>query len=172
MPAMGEKAYSEALVNAYNEEFINEWWGYYARALNGEKYFITKQSINPISQQPVYWETYFNPIYNSTGEVIAVGCFSRNITDRLNTEKALIDQNERLKHIATLSSHDLRRPVASMLGLINIIDKENFSNPANKEIIEHLFTTSTEIDTVIRQIVDKTFTTDLNIGYGTIKKEE
>jgi K+-sensing histidine kinase KdpD len=146
--------------------------GYYARALKGEKYFITKQSMHPITQQPVYWETYFNPIYNSTGEVIAAGCFSRNITDRLNIEKALINQNERLKHIATLSSHDLRRPVASMLGLIDIIDKENFSNPANQEIIEHLFTTSAEIDTVIRQIVDKTFTADLNIGFGTLKQKE
>lgn len=170
-PKMGDKAYSEELVNAYNEEFINEWWGYYERALKGEKYFITKQSIHPITQQPVYWETYFNPIYNTSGEVIAVGCFSRNITDRLKVEKALIDQNNRLKHIATLSSHDLRRPVASMLGLINIIDKENFSNPANKEIIEHLFAVSTDIDTVIRQIVDNTFTTDLNIGYGTLKEK-
>jgi PAS domain S-box-containing protein len=172
IPARGHKAYSEELVNAYNEEFIKEWWGYYERALKGEKYFITKQSMHPITQQPVFWETYFNPIYNASGEVIAVGCFSRNITDRLNIEKALIDQNERLKHIATLSSHDLRRPVASMLGLIDIIDKENFSNPANQEIIEHLFTTSTEIDTVIRQIVDKTFTTDLNIGFGTLKQKK
>jgi hypothetical protein len=62
--------------------------------------------------------------------------------------------------------------VASMLGLINIIDNENFSNPANKEIIGHLFTVCTEIDTVIRQIVDHTFTTDLNIGYGTLKEKE
>ena len=172
MPTRGDRAYSEELVNAYNEEFIKEWWGYYERALNGEKYFITRQSINPVTKQPVYWETYFNPIYNTSNEVIAVGCFSRNITDRLTIEKTLIDQNERLKHIATLSSHDLRRPVASMLGLIDIIDKKNFSNPANLEIIEHLFTASVEIDTVIRQIVDKTFTTDLNIGYGTLKERE
>jgi PAS domain S-box-containing protein len=168
----GDPAYNKTLADVYKEEMMVEWGGYYDRALNGEKYFITKQSVNPATGKQQFYETYFNPIYNTTGDVIAVGCFSRNITDRLKTEKALIDQNNRLKQIATLSSHELRRPVASMLGLINIIDNENFSNPANKEIIGHLFTVCTEIDTVIRQIVDHTFTTDLNIGYGTLKEKE
>jgi signal transduction histidine kinase len=75
----------------------------------------------------------------------------------LKTEEALIEQNERLKNIASLSSHELRRPVASMLGLINIMDRENFTNPENRQIIEHLFTVSKEIDEVIRLIVNKTF---------------
>lgn len=163
MPKEGENSSSEALIDTYKEEMMTEWNGYYDRALKGEKYYITKQSINPLTQQPVYYETHFNPICNSAKEVVAVGCYSRNITDRLITEKALIDQNDRLKHIATLSSHDLRRPVASMLGLINVLDRKNFSNPANQEIIDHLFTVSTEIDTVIREIVDKTFIGDLNI---------
>ncbi len=162
MPATGDKPFSEALTDAYNEETVNEWQVYYDRGLNGEKYCITRETINPLNQQAVYYETYFNPIYTSEGEIIGVGCFSRNITERLRAEKSLVEQNNRLKHIATLSSHDLRRPVASMLGLINILDKDNFSNPANKEIVDHLYTVSMEIDSVIHQIVDKTFVGDLS----------
>jgi hypothetical protein len=44
-----------------------------------------------------------------------------------------------------------------MMGLLNILDRENFSNPENEQIIEHLFTVSQEIDDVIRLIVNKTF---------------
>jgi len=66
-------------------------------------------------------------------------------------------QNERLKNIASLSSHELRRPVASMIGLLNILDRENFSNPENKQIMDHLHTVTQEIDEVIRVIVNKTF---------------
>jgi len=51
--------------------------------------------------------------------------------------------------------------VATMLGLINIIDKEDFYNPDNKEIIEHLLTVGCEIDDVIRLIVDSSFTSNL-----------
>ena len=171
-PVKGEYHHSAKYTDSYGESLINEWRTYYDRAFNGEKYLITKKGINYTPDNPVFYETYFKPIYAASGEIIGVGCFSRNITERLKTERALIDQNNRLKQIATLSSHDLRRPVASMLGLINIIDKKNFNNPANLEVIEHLFTVSTEIDTVIRQIVDNTFTTDLNIGYGTLKAKE
>ncbi len=171
-PLKGEYHHSAKYMESYGEPLINEWRTYYDRAFSGEKYLITKKGLSYSPDNPIYYETYFNPIYSVTGAVIGVGCFSRNISERLKTERALIDQNNRLKQIATLSSHDLRRPVASMLGLINIIDKENFSNPANKEVIEHLFTVGTEIDTVIRKIVDNTFTTDLNIGYGTLKERE
>ncbi|MBS1504430.1 MAG: hypothetical protein JST32_20380, partial [Bacteroidetes bacterium] len=83
--------------------------------------------------------------------------FARNITGTLKTEDALIDQNERLRNIASLSSHELRRPVASMIGLLNILDRENFSNPENEQIIEHLVTVANELDEVIRLIVNNTF---------------
>jgi len=45
-----------------------------------------------------------------------------------------------------------------MLGLINIIDRVDFYNPDNKEIIEHMLTVGNEIDEVIRLIIDQTFT--------------
>lgn len=162
-PVKGEEHYSTKYVDSYGEPLIKEWREYYDRAFNGEKYIITKRGLNYTSDNPIHYETYFNPIYAAAGDIIGVGCFSRNITERLKAEKALIDQNNRLKHIATLSSHDLRRPVASMLGLINVLDRDNFCNPANEEIIDHLYTVAKEIDTVIHQIVDKTFIGDVNI---------
>jgi len=160
VPKAGDSPY---YTDTYTEEVIDEWRGYYNRAFNGEKYFIREKSIDPATKQVLHFETSFNPIFNEKGEVTIVGCFSRNITGRLKTANALIDQNNRLRNIAILSSHDLRRPVASMLGLINMIDRENFSNPENKEIIEHILTTTKEIDDVIHLIVDKTFTDDLTI---------
>jgi signal transduction histidine kinase len=89
---------------------------------------------------------------------MGVGCFAHDITTRLKTEQALLSQNKRLSNIASLSSHQLRRPVASMLGLINIIDREDLHNPENKKIIDYLHIVSTEIDNTIRLIVDHTFT--------------
>jgi PAS domain S-box-containing protein len=141
----------------YSEQIIEEWKQYYARALAGERYAIVNESIDLITQKVLSFEISFNPIYKTKGEVTGVGCFARNITEWLETEKAIIDQNERLRHIASLTSHELRRPVASMLGLINLMDRVNFFNPDNKEIINHLLTVGNEIDEVIRLIIDKTF---------------
>jgi len=153
-PKEGDYSYFHA---GYNEQIIKTWSSYYSRALAGEMYSVTNESIDPDTGELLSFEISFNPIYNEKGEISGVGCFARNITQRLKTEKALIDQNERLRHIASLTSHELRRPVASMLGLIAIMDRANFFNPDNKEIIEHLLTVGNEIDQVIRLIVDKTF---------------
>jgi PAS domain S-box-containing protein len=146
---------------------IKKWKQYYNRALAGERYSIINESIDPFSQQVLSFEISFNPIYKVKGDITGVGCFARNITERLNTEKAMVDQNERLRHIASLTSHELRRPVASMIGLINIMDRSNFFNPDNKEVIEHLLVVGNEIDEVIRLIVDKTFMDGLTDHYRT-----
>ncbi len=153
-PKKGDYSY---LHPGYNKQSVASWQNYYKRALAGEIYNVVDESIDPDTKEVLSFEISFNPIYTSTGEIIGVGCFARNITQRLKTEQAMVDQNERLRNIASLTSHELRRPVASMLGLIAIMDRVNFFNPDNKEIIEHLLTVGNEIDEVIRLIVDKTF---------------
>jgi PAS domain S-box-containing protein len=156
---VGSKEGDDAYRHSGHTARINdEWRSYYRRALLGERYVTRHESPDPKTKEPSYFEVSFNPIYKSTkGEIIGVGCFARDITERLKNEQALIEQNERLKNIASLSSHELRRPVASMLGLIDIIDRKNFSNPDNEQIIDHLFTVSQEIDEVIHLIVNNTF---------------
>ena len=154
-PQEGDDAYVHS---GPTEEINAEWKSYYHRAFAGERYVIRHESINPKTKELEHFEVSFNPIYKGKKDkIIGVGCFARNITERLKTEEALIEQNERLKNIASLSSHELRRPVASMIGLLNILDRENFSNPENKQIMDHLHTVTQEIDEVIRLIVNKTF---------------
>jgi PAS domain S-box-containing protein len=154
-PISGDFSYMH---KGYNDKIIADWKVYYQRALNGEQYTIISESLAPDRQSQLYFEVSFNPIYTHHGEIIGVGCFARDITQRLKIEQELLTQNERLRNIASLSSHEIRRPVASMMGLISIMDKDNFFNPENEQIIDHIFTVSSEIDDVIRLIVDSTFT--------------
>ncbi len=53
------------------------------------------------------------------------------------------DQTQRLHEIATISSHELRRPVATILGLVNLFDRENVDSVLNNEILNHLESTVT-----------------------------
>lgn len=152
-PQSGENS----LHDCFDNELLVKWKAYYDRAFSGESYIVENEMLEPLSGQSFYFETSFNPILDAEGKITGIGCFSRNITERINTSKSIIDQNERLRNIASLSSHELRRPVATMLGLINIIDKENINNPENIEIINHLLVVGNEIDDVIRLIVNKTF---------------
>lgn len=151
-PNLGETAMH---IN-FTPDILAAWLDYYNRGVSGERYAVLTESKMPYGEIN-YFETSFNPIYNEAGEITGVGCFARNITERVKTTQAITEKNERLQNIASLSSHELRRPVATMLGLINILDKDDFYNPENKQIIEHILAVGLEIDDVIRLIVDNTF---------------
>ena len=156
-PKRGKYSYKNM---GYPQHIIDEWMAYYKRALQNETYTVIIEGINGNTKQPAFYEVNFNPIYAGNGEIKGVGCFAHDITARLKTEHEVLGQNKRLRNIAALSSHELRRPVASLLGLINLIDMENLQNPDNKQIFKYLQVVSTEIDDVIRLIVDHTFTGD------------
>ena len=80
----------------------------------------------------------------------------KDITQKKKDRQEILAQNQRLREIAQISSHETRKPLASILGLVNLFDKENPANPLNKEIIQYLEITANELDTVVHNIVKKT----------------
>jgi PAS domain S-box-containing protein len=81
----------------------------------------------------------------------------KDITDKKKDRQEILAQNQRLREIAQISSHETRKPLASILGLVTLFDKENLANPLNKEIVQYLDVTAHELDTVIHNIVKKTW---------------
>jgi PAS domain S-box-containing protein len=84
-----------------------------------------------------------------------VGAMHNN-TELKEKELRILCQNKRLREIAQINSHVIRKPVASILGLISLLDKESVVGEDNLEILEHLLSSTQELDGVIRQINEKT----------------
>jgi PAS domain S-box-containing protein len=80
-----------------------------------------------------------------------------DITGKKKDRQEILAQNQRLRDIAQISSHETRKPLASILGLVNLFDKDNLNNPINTEIVQYLEVTANELDTVIHNIVKKTW---------------
>lgn len=101
---------------------------------------------------------YYQQIVNMPA---GVAIYSRSINERKKAEQKIIEQNELLKHIAWQQSHEVRRPVATILGLISLIE-DDFKNKAqlSKEYIGYLLVTTQELDNIIRKIVTNTYIFD------------
>lgn len=93
--------------------------------------------------------TTFIPVKNSMGKVIGVALNSTDITHHKKQEAYINIQNEALHRIAIIQSHELRRPVASLLGIIDLIKIEEVDF-RYRNIIEE---TVIELDEKIRGIV-------------------
>ncbi|MFN3316944.1 MAG: histidine kinase dimerization/phospho-acceptor domain-containing protein, partial [Raineya sp.] len=75
-------------------------------------------------------------------------------------EKVVENQNKVLEDIAFIQSHEVRRPVANILGLISLLDKNNLSEE-QAQIIEYLEKSTQDLDEIIHKILHKTYILDI-----------
>jgi len=136
-------------------ETRNKWMNLYERAFKGEIYTIEDQLVTA-DKEVNYVDVSFNPIRDRDGNITGTGCFSRDITENKRHQLKIQKQNEKLREIAWIQSHEVRVPVANILGLINAFNYKNLSDPFNLEVLANLNIVTHDLDSIIRDIVNKT----------------
>ncbi len=150
------------LFKEFGEERLEKWRQHYTRALKGERFTVHNEQYNPLKNNIRYSSISLNPMINVNGDIFGVACFSKDTTQNIlniqeikENELRITQQNEQLHEIAEINAHEIRRPVASILGLTHLL-KETGGMESNKEILQHLETAAEELDAIIKRIVDKT----------------
>lgn len=64
----------------------------------------------------------------------------------------LTKQNLQLEQFAFMTSHNLRAPVARLLGLTQLFNHENLSDPLNRQLIDKIRISSQEFDVIMRDL--------------------
>lgn len=82
-------------------------------------------------------------------------CF-QDITEMKLIEQDNLNKNRSLNEVAHMNSHVLRRPIANILGLINVLDApENYKDQLLLEVIEQLKQCGNEVDHILQEINKK-----------------
>lgn len=71
-----------------------------------------------------------------------------------NLEKIVDDRTNQIKEYAFITSHNLRRPLANIIGLTSAIENANRKNLNIDNLINHLKESSNELDAVIKNTVN------------------
>ncbi|MCS6821719.1 MAG: PAS domain S-box protein [Microscillaceae bacterium] len=101
-----------------------------------------------------WWLFSLFPVYDREHNFVGITHNVKNITERKQNELKIIAQNEILKQVAWKQSHEVRRPVANILGLINLINEERHSEYFDT-YLNLLEKVATELDQIIRHIVEQ-----------------
>ncbi|RUA35912.1 MAG: hypothetical protein DSY77_01955 [Bacteroidetes bacterium] len=81
----------------------------------------------------------------------------RDITVRNNYIKSIQQQNEKLKEIAWIQSHEVRAPLARLLGLTEfLINYKSLNEQEKSKILDSIKLSAEELDLIIREVVHKT----------------
>lgn len=99
------------------------------------------------SRQMIYERKYKNNICTIIREV-------EDVTRLIELENELKERVEQLKLVSYKNSHLLRSPVASIIGLVDLIEEHRISGDHNMQVMHFLKETITKLDEVIREIND------------------
>jgi PAS domain S-box-containing protein len=95
--------------DVFGEEQGAELEANYHRCVNaGEP--ISYQEELRVDERARFWQTKLAPVVNN-GEITRLIGVTRNVTERVERERQLRQQNERLEEFASVVSHDLRNPL-------------------------------------------------------------
>lgn len=136
-------------------DYLNEFITHFQQALGGKS--IQHDRVLEFKGLPPVWtRVSYNPAFDEEGRIIGVSFNATDITQRKKSEQRILEQNEALRKIAYMQSHELRKPVATILGLMNLIKMQGYGE--NEELLMMMEKTVEDLDNSIRQIVTMTET--------------
>ncbi len=106
-----------------NEVYMADFIENCARALTGET--ITHERLLNIGTQQAWCMLIYDPARNSEGDIIGVSFNSTDITGQVKQQQIALEQRSKLNHIAYIQSHEFRKPVATIKGLIYLLEMDN-----------------------------------------------
>ncbi len=106
---------------------------------------ISYQEDLQIDGEDLIWQTSLAPV-TTDGEISRLVGITRNVTDRVERERQLRRQNERLDEFASVISHDLRNPLNVAQARATLLDEQTES--------EHVGPLLTALDRMEAIIVD------------------
>lgn len=126
----------------------------FERALTGETFTETIFITKPVEG----WnEISYYPIRQGSG-IIGIACYSRNISERKKSEAErekmvleLIQRSKSLEQFAYIVSHNLRSPIANILGISNIL-KSDISEADRDKSLAYLFEAISKLDEIIKDL--------------------
>jgi len=139
------------LAPTLDKHYLNKFETCYTLAASGSTFRTVEDMV--INGVVHYTTVDFNPVFSENGSVIAISCLARDITEQRKHLSRIEEQNSALREIATIQSHKVRGPVATILGLTQLFAEHEPNSPENAAIIEGLATVAGDLDKIIREVV-------------------
>lgn len=105
-------------------------------------------------EEIITWFITYDPAWDCEGNILGMSLNAIDITEKIAKENKIISQFYALKEIAYIQSHDLRKPVSSIIGLMNIFKADGYI--ATKEGLQMLENAVDELEVKIKLIESHT----------------
>jgi PAS domain S-box-containing protein len=134
------------------ESTYKKWRPIYERALQGEVFTFEEKRNNKVHDY--YVEVYLSPVYND--ENVIIGCLgiTRDITERKTAQFAIEGYTAKLEEFAFKTSHELRRPIANIMGMTTLLSTGGLDNDEKAKAVDYISSSVNEVDTIVISMIE------------------
>lgn len=138
-----------------NPMHVDSFENNFKLALHGEK-IREERLLTYHTYEQIWWNISYIPVIDNSGQIIGVSFIASNITETKLQQENIRRKNESLMKIAHMQAHEIRNPVANIIGIMNLIKLEGYESASNYlPILEQAVCS---LDTTIKAIVEQTNT--------------
>lgn len=132
----------------------------YLKVINSRHHMEMQQDMEMPGGEIKHYLRTLSPVFDEKGALEMLVGYGINITDIKQHESQLRSQNEALEkanqeldQFVYRASHDMRAPLVSIMGLLNLSEMEPHSGPLG-QYLQMIRQSVNKLDTFIREIVD------------------
>jgi len=143
-PKIGDSAVS-FIQNDKQVEFKE----FFIRGLNGASIQFHR------NEEGNFWRILLFPVFNNLGALIGIAIRIQDITTQKINEKKIKEQDKKLDEIAWHHSHVVRKPLANIFGIYDVLKNDEIEDDKVKEnYLIHLYSAAKELDTILNDVVE------------------
>jgi PAS domain S-box-containing protein len=132
----------------------NSFYENFNKSLQGETSIIEIE-LKLATDIYLWYEIKYVPVYDQDHNLIGVSFNSTNIDKKKRAEEKILKQNQVLREIAWRESHVVRRPVANILGIVELFKTHlNLSEQEKEVFLNYIGDCANELDVIIHSVVN------------------
>jgi PAS domain S-box-containing protein len=144
-------AVGDSILKDVDEAVYKKWMPIYERALKGET--ITFEEKRNNGGREYYAEVYISPVYNTQNVIIGCMGITRDITKRKTAQIEVENYSQKLEEFALKTSHELRQPIANIMGMAALFDNKDLNEEEKDKGIKAILECVNELDKIAVNLV-------------------
>jgi len=137
------------ITDVLGDVFLYDFLLNFNKARAGER--VIEEKLVTHADQKIWWQFTYDPAFDVDGNIIGVSYCAADISELKTSQTKISEREQSLEAIALIQSHEIRRPVSSILGLIAVFKINDYET--EKEEIMMLERAANELDDKIHDII-------------------
>jgi PAS domain S-box-containing protein len=146
---------NEKISHYFGGNFSKTFDALFEKAKKGQKQKFCKTFKNLSGYEKVM-DMELKPVADSSGSIMGAILSFTDITEEVNLERRIRISEKKLDDIAFINAHEVRAPLASILGLLHLLDFESV-NDDSKLILNHLKKSANDLEKIIHKVSESSY---------------